>query len=105
MFFGPNFISWHSKKQPTVSKSSTKAEYRAVAYAVTETIWIRKFPADLVLRLSSPTKVYCDNVSASYMTINPVKHDRNKHIAVDYHFVRKRVAHGGLVVRYITTKL
>lgn len=57
VFFGPNLISWCSKKQPTVSKSSTEAEYRAVAYTVVETIWILKLLADLGLRLSSPTKV------------------------------------------------
>ena len=70
-----------------------------MAYTVAETIWIRKLLADIGLRLSSPTKVYCDNVSASYMTVNPVQHDRSKHIAVDYHFVHERVAHGDLVVR------
>ena len=42
VFFGPNLIAWHSKKQPTVSKSSTEVEYSVVAYAVAETIWIRK---------------------------------------------------------------
>ena len=47
IFLGPNLVSWHSKKQPTVSKSLTKAEYRAIAYTVTETLWIRYVLAEL----------------------------------------------------------
>lgn len=105
VFFGPNLIAWRSKKEPTVSKSSTEAEYRAVAYTVAETVWIRKLLHDLGITLPSPVRVYCDNVSATYLTANPVHHDRSKHIAVDYHFVRERVAHGDLVVRHVPTKL
>lgn len=101
VYFGPNLIAWRSKKQPTVSKSSTEAEYRAIGYTVAETIRIRKRLCDLGIVITTPTSLYCDNVSATYMTANPVMHDRSKHIAVDYHFVRERVAAGDLTVRYI----
>ena len=47
----------------------------------------------------------CENVSATYLTINPVQHGRSKHINIDYHFVRERVAHGDLLVRYVPTQL
>ena len=105
IFFGPNLISWHSKKQPTISKSSTETKYRAVAYVVAETSWIRKLLSNLGICPTSPTKVYYDNISASYMAISPVQHYRSKHIAVDYHFDQKCAAHGDLVARYIPTKL
>ena len=49
--------------------------------------------------------MYCDNVGASYIVVNPMQYDRSKHVAVDYDFVREHVAHGDLVVRYIPTKL
>lgn len=55
--------------------------------------------------LKEPVRVMCDNVSATYFTVNPVLHDRSKHITVDYHFVRECVAHGDLIVRYVPTKL
>ena len=105
VFFGPNLLSRHSKKQPTVFKSSIEAEYHTVAYTVGETIWIRKLLHDIGISIVSPTKVFCDNTNASYMMVNPVQHDRSKHIAVDYHFVHERVALGDLVVRYIPTQL
>ncbi|CAH9140808.1 unnamed protein product [Cuscuta epithymum] len=104
IFLGDNLISWRSKKQPTVSKSSTEAEYRAVAYTVQDTLFIRSLLADMGFFISQPVRLYCDNVSASYLTVNPIQHDRSKHIKIDYHFVRERVAHGDLVVKYIPTQ-
>lgn len=98
VFFGRTLIARCSKKQPTVYKSSTEVEYRAVAYTVAETIWIRKLLADLGIVLSTPTRVMCDNISATYLTTNPSHHDCSKHIAVDYHFVCERVADGDVVV-------
>ncbi|CAH9057687.1 unnamed protein product [Cuscuta epithymum] len=105
VFLGSNLISWRSKKQPTVSKSSTEAEYRAIAYTVQDTLFIRSLLADMGIYISAPVHLYCDNVSASYLAVNPIQHDRSKHIKIDYHFVRERVAHGDLVVKYIPTQL
>ncbi|XP_021849191.1 uncharacterized mitochondrial protein AtMg00810-like [Spinacia oleracea] len=105
IFLGGNLISWRSKKQPTVSKSSTEAEYRAVAYTVQDTLWIRSLLAELGIVIRAPVKLFCDNISASYLAVNPVQHDRSKHIKIDYHFVRERVAHGDLVVPYVPTEL
>ncbi|KMT09304.1 hypothetical protein BVRB_6g134020 isoform B [Beta vulgaris subsp. vulgaris] len=104
VFLGKNLISWRSKKQPTVSKSSTEAEYRAVAYTAAKTIWLKQLLADIDHFLRRPVIVYCDNVSATYLTANPVYHDRSKHIDVDYHFIREMVAKGGLIVRHVPTQ-
>ncbi|CAH9136151.1 unnamed protein product [Cuscuta epithymum] len=97
IFLGPNLVSWRSKKQPTVSKSSIEAEYRAITYTVQDTIFIRSLLAEMEVWLSTPVQLHCDNVSASYLVVNPIQHDRSKHIKIDYHFVRERVAHGDLV--------
>ncbi|XP_020271922.1 uncharacterized protein LOC109847086 [Asparagus officinalis] len=105
VFFGPNLISWHSKMQPTVLRSSTEAEYRALAYTVAETLWLRRLLVELGIVLRHPVTLFGDNISATYITANLVLHDRSKHINVDYHFVRERVAHGDLVVRYVPTQL
>lgn len=90
-------VLWHQsyilvlQEATTIFKSSTEVEYCAVAYTAAEMIWIRKLLHYLCIHLSTPTTVYCDNISASYMTVNPVQHDRNKHIVVHYHFVCEHV--------------
>ncbi|CAH9078505.1 unnamed protein product [Cuscuta europaea] len=105
IFLGHNHVSWKSKKQPTVSKSSTDAEYRTIAYTVQDTLHIRSVLFELGLPVRDPVRLLCDNISASYLTANPVQHARSKHIHIDYHFVRERVVHGDVVVQYVPTHL
>ncbi|CAH9064067.1 unnamed protein product [Cuscuta epithymum] len=99
MFIGGNPVSWRSKNQPTESKSSTETEYRAFAYTVQDTLFIQSLLVDMGIQITAPVQLFCDNVSTSYLAVNPIQHDRNKHIKIDYHFVRERVAHGDLVVK------
>jgi hypothetical protein len=94
VFLGSNLLSWSAKRQPTVSRSSAEAEYRAVANAVAETTWIRQLLRELHQPLHRATIVFCDSISAVYMSANPVQHQRTKHIELDLHFVRERVALG-----------
>ncbi|GJT13348.1 ribonuclease H-like domain-containing protein [Tanacetum coccineum] len=94
VFLGNNLLSWSAKRQPTLSRSSAEAEYRGVANAVAETCWLRNLLRELHTPLSSATLVYCDNVSAVYLSCNPVQHQRTKHIEIDIHFVRDLVAAG-----------
>ena len=103
VFLGDNLISWSSKRQNTVSRSSAEAEYRAVANAVAEASWLRQLLSELHSPLRRATLVYCDNISAVYMTSNPVQHQRTKHIEIDLHFVRERVAVGYLRVLHVPT--
>ncbi|GJV67032.1 ribonuclease H-like domain-containing protein [Tanacetum coccineum] len=62
VFLGNNLLSWSSKRQPTLSRSSVEAEYRGVANVVAETCWLRNLLRELHTPLSSATLVYCDNV-------------------------------------------
>ncbi|WVZ56997.1 hypothetical protein U9M48_007445 [Paspalum notatum var. saurae] len=101
LFLGDNLVSWSSKRQTTVSCSSAEAEYRAVAHAMAETCWLRQLLQELHAPISSATIVYCDNVSAVYMTANPVHHRRTKHIEIDIHFVREKVALGQVRVLHV----
>ncbi|GJT47453.1 ribonuclease H-like domain-containing protein [Tanacetum coccineum] len=94
VFLGYNLLTWSSKRQDTLSRSSVEAEYREVANVVAETSWIRNLLCELHTPLFTTTLVYCDNVSAVYMSANPVQHQRNKHIEIDIHFVRDKVAAG-----------
>ncbi|GKA75079.1 heat shock cognate 70 kDa protein-like protein [Tanacetum coccineum] len=94
VFLGDNLLSWSAKRQHTISRSSAEAEYRGVANVVAETAWIRNLLRELHSPLLTATLVYCDNVSAVYMSANPVQHQRTKHIEIDIHFVRDMVKAG-----------
>ena len=91
VYFGPNLVTWASKKQPTVSRSSTEAEYRALAYTTADLQWILYLLRELGISLRQPPTLRCDNVSATYLASNKVLHARTKHIEVDYHFMRESV--------------
>jgi hypothetical protein len=103
VFLGGNLISWSSKRQPVVSRLSTEAEYRAVANGVAEAAWLRQLLAELHRPLAKSTLVYCDNVNAVYLSTNPVQHQRTKHVEIDLHFVRDRVAIGDVRVLHVST--
>ena len=102
LFFGNSPISWSAKKQGTVSRSSTKAEYRALASTTTELYWIRMLLRDFGLFLPHPPLLWCDNVSALAIATNPVFHARTKHIKVDYHFVREKVLRRDVMLKFIS---
>jgi hypothetical protein len=103
VFVRPNLISWSSKKQPTVSRSSTEAEYEALANRVAEAIWVESILKELGVTQQRAPILWCDNLGATYLTANPVFHARTKHIEIDFHFVCKRVDAGALDVRFIST--
>ncbi|XP_048637564.1 uncharacterized mitochondrial protein AtMg00810-like [Brassica napus] len=101
IFLGDNLLSWSSKRQPTVSRSSAEAEYKGVANVVAETCYIRNLLLELGCPLTTATLVYCDNISAIYLSNNPVKHQRTKHVEIDIHFVREKVAMGQVRVLHV----
>lgn len=101
VFLGDNLVSWSSKRQPTISRSSAEAEYKGVANATAETTWLRNLLLELHLPLRQATVIYCDNISAVYLTRNPVQHQRTKHIEIDIHFVREQVRIGALRVIHV----
>jgi hypothetical protein len=98
-------ISWSSKRQPTVSRSSAEAEYRGVANAVAEATLIRNLLLELHLPLRRSSFIYCDNVYAVYLSDNPVQHQRTKHIEIDIHFVREKVRIGHIRVLHVPSSL
>jgi hypothetical protein len=103
IYLGSNAITWSAKKQPTVSRSSTESEYRALAFASAELCWVRTLLKDLGIYIRDPPILWCDNVSALAIASNPVFHARTKHIEVDFHFVRERVLRKDLTVKFVST--
>jgi hypothetical protein len=104
IFFGPNLISWSARKQATVSRSSTEAEYKAVANATAELIWVEALACELGVVFYQRPTLWCDNLGATYLSANPIFHARTKHIEIDYHFVRERVSNRLLDIKFISAK-
>ena len=78
-------IVWMSKLQPIVAVSSMEAEYIAAFFVIQEVTWIRAVLHSVGLTRSAPTPVSIDNKTARDLALNPVHHQRSKHIDVKYH--------------------
>jgi hypothetical protein len=96
-------VSWFSKRQHTVSRSSAEAKYRSVANAVAKASCLRQLHEELHSPPHRATVVYCDNIIAVYLSTNPVQHQCTKHIEIDLHFVRDKVAARAIHVRHVPT--
>ena len=104
LYMGATPIAWSSKKQNSIARSSTEAEYRSLANTGAEMRWVYSMLTELGVTLPSTPVVYCDNVDATYLSANHVFHSRMKHLALDFHFVRENVQSGALRVTHISTK-
>ncbi|KAL9455249.1 hypothetical protein AB3S75_010624 [Citrus x aurantiifolia] len=104
-FLGDSPISWKTKKQNVVSRSTAEAEYRSLADLSCELQWLKALFADLGHLQHEAMTVYCDNQSALYIAENPVYHERTKHIELDCHFVRERVQSNLLLPLHIPTSM
>ncbi|GKA93034.1 ribonuclease H-like domain-containing protein [Tanacetum coccineum] len=87
VFLNNSLVSWKSKKQNTLSKSSTEAEYRALASATSEVIWILNFLKDLQIENLLPVSLHFDSNSAIKIAVNSVFHERTKQLEIDLHFI------------------
>jgi hypothetical protein len=101
VFVGSNLVSWNARKQATVSRSSTESEYKAMANATAEVMWVQTLLRELGVKSPRAAKLWCDNLGAKYLSANPVFHASTKHIEVDFHFVRERVTQKLLEIEFV----
>ncbi|RVW98244.1 Retrovirus-related Pol polyprotein from transposon RE2 [Vitis vinifera] len=104
VFIRDSLISWKSKKQPIVSKSSAEAEYRPLATTTCEFQWLVYLLADLNVKHPQPTLLYTDSKPASEIASNPVHRERTKHIQLDCHLVREKLQEGLIKIIHIPSK-
>lgn len=105
IYLGESLISWKKKKQPTVSRSSTEAEYRALTTTTCKLQWISYLLRDLQVIIPLPIPLYCDSQSAFHITANPVFHERTKYLDIDCHVVRNQYKDGFVLPSHVLRKL
>jgi hypothetical protein len=102
-FLGASCVSWSSKRQSVVAKSTTEAEYIASNHAGAEAIWLRHFLQELGFPPSNPTTIHVDNQSAIAVAKNPEHHGRMKQLLLSYHWIRDQVESGTIQLDYLPT--
>lgn len=105
IYIGHSLVSWKTKKQATVSRSSTEAEYRSMATTTCELLWLSFLLKDLHIPVKLPITLFCDNKSAQQIAANPCFHDRTKHMDIDCHFTREKIQDGFLQTAFIPSHL
>uniref|UniRef100_A0A5B6Z3F8 Reverse transcriptase Ty1/copia-type domain-containing protein n=1 Tax=Davidia involucrata TaxID=16924 RepID=A0A5B6Z3F8_DAVIN len=100
-FLGDHLLSWKSKKQAVVSRSSAETEYRAMAQGTCELLWLRSLFSELGFPVKNSSELFCDNKSAIILASDSVLHERSKHIEVDVHFIREKVRSGVIVPAFV----
>ncbi|RVW80368.1 Retrovirus-related Pol polyprotein from transposon TNT 1-94 [Vitis vinifera] len=103
-FVWGNLVTWRSKKQSVVARSSAEVEFRAMAQGICEGIWLNRLLEELRVPLKHPMVLYCDNQAAISIAKNPVHHDRTKHVEIDRHFIKEKIEEGVFKVSYTPTK-
>ena len=104
VFIGGSLVSWKSKKQSVVSRSSTEAKYSVMATTTCEIMWILYLLKDLQVQYQEAVDLFCDNMSAIHLSNNPVFHERSKHIEMDCHFSREKIKEGLIKPIYLKTQ-
>ncbi|POW22754.1 hypothetical protein PSHT_00941 [Puccinia striiformis] len=101
--WGNSVISWKSRKQSSISSSTTEAEYRALYEGVQEAIWLRRLFESLGYPIDGPIPIFSDNQAAIALSCNPLHQQQTKHIDLKYHWVREMVESGEVKISYIPT--
>lgn len=105
IYLGETLVSWSSRKQVTVARSSTEAEYRTIANTVEELQATRSLLTELGVTINTPMRLLSDNQGATFIANNPICHTKLMHVAMDLHFVRKKTEVGEIEVKHIPGKL
>ncbi|XP_049931235.1 retrovirus-related Pol polyprotein from transposon RE1 isoform X2 [Nymphaea colorata] len=103
VFIGSNLVTWKSKKQTVVATSSAESEYRAMAQATAEVMWVRSLMLDLTVEVPLPMQLLGDNKAALFIANNPAFHERTKHVEVDCHYTRDMIQTGFVSTSHIST--
>ncbi|GJU00902.1 retrovirus-related pol polyprotein from transposon TNT 1-94, partial [Tanacetum coccineum] len=103
VYLGDSLISWKTKKQHIVSRSSAEAEYCSMAFTTCELKWLKSVMLSIGIHQVKPMSLYCDSQVALHISQNLVFHERTKHIEVDCHYIRDKLVSGNITAQYVST--
>jgi hypothetical protein len=101
-YVGNNLVAWMSRKQSSISLSTTKAEYIIDGSCCTQLLWMKKLLCDYGFTQDT-MNIKFDNTSAINIFKNPVQHSRTKHIDIRHHFIRDLVEFRVVSLSFIPT--
>jgi hypothetical protein len=104
LYLGECLVSWLSKKQSSISLSTTEVEYIATRTCCTQGLWMKQTLTNILVEYDEPIPIYCVNTSTISISKNPMMHSKTKHIPIKYHFLREQVAEKNIIVEYVGTK-
>jgi len=97
-------VTWRSKKQPVVARSSAEAEFRALALGICEGMWLKRLLQELRVKAEGSINMRSDSQSAIAIAKNPVHHDRTKHVEIDRHFISEKIEGKIISLNYVPTR-
>ncbi|WVZ75901.1 LOW QUALITY PROTEIN: hypothetical protein U9M48_023920 [Paspalum notatum var. saurae] len=100
---GTSLVSWSSRKQASVSLSTTEAEYIAAASCCSQLLWMKATLSNFGLRFGK-IPLLVDSTSAISVAMNPVLHSRTKHIDVRFHFLRDHYEKGDIDLVHVASE-
>ncbi|WJZ84042.1 hypothetical protein VitviT2T_003670 [Vitis vinifera] len=103
-FLGGNLVTWRSKKQNMIARSSAESEFRGIAQGLCELLWLKIILDELRIKWDDPIKLYCDNKSTINIAHDPIQHDRTNHIEIDRHFIKEKFEEGVVCMSYVPSE-
>ena len=94
-------VTWRSKKQNVIARSSAELEFRAIAQGLCELLWLKIILDDLRIKWDGSMKL---NKSAINIAHNPIRYDRTKHIVIDIHFIKEKLEEGVVCMSYVPSE-
>jgi hypothetical protein len=104
LFLGESLVAWISKKQSSISLSSTEVEYIAATECCTQVEWMKQTLQYIKIVFEEPTTIHCDNTSMISLSKNPVQHSKSKHIPIKYHYLRDHAENKNIKLEYVPTQ-